>query len=137
MCDEMTDGTDKFEQLNICCPSDSGSKYVWEAQLDYEKTETLPNRMHIEELLNNLKNPSRLSILLYLMDRVNCVCELVKKLKMANSAVSYHLSYLIDNSFVSASTQGGNKYYSLTPFGKTCVEWLKTAPIADLSESTF
>lgn len=125
----MTDDLNKFEELSICCPSDSGSKYIWEAQLDYEKTETLPNRMHIEELLNNLKNPTRLSILLYLMDRTNCVCELVKKLKIANSALSYHLTHLIENSFVSANTQGGNKYYSLTSFGKTCIEWLKIAPV--------
>ena len=131
----MTDSTDKFEELKICCPSDSGSKYIWEAQLNYEKTESLPNRTHIEELLNNLKNTTRLSILLYLLDRANCVCELVNKLEMANSAVSYHLTYLVDNSFVSANTQGGNKYYALTSFGKTCVEWLKRAPILDQFES--
>ncbi|MHA2277589.1 MAG: ArsR/SmtB family transcription factor, partial [Candidatus Kariarchaeaceae archaeon] len=102
----MTDDLNKFEQHNICCPGDSGSKYIWEAQLDYEQSETIPYRVQIETLLNNLKNPTRLSILFYLNGRVNCVCELVKKLKMANSAVSYHLSYLIDNSFVSAKTQG-------------------------------
>jgi DNA-binding transcriptional ArsR family regulator len=118
--------------IDPCCPTDPDQRILWEGKLqkeldDFELKygEKIANQ---ENLLKNLSHSIRLGILQYLRIRPNCVCELVIKLKTSNSAISYHLSSLVNGGMIINENHAGRIYYSLTNYGKTILKWLETLP---------
>ncbi|MHA2028102.1 MAG: ArsR/SmtB family transcription factor [Candidatus Kariarchaeaceae archaeon] len=121
----MTD----FSEYDICCPSDEPSKSLWLDKLDFERgevSEIIKPRTPFFKLMSHY---SRLLILTNLHIRPHCVCELVQKIQIKNSALSYHLSILHENDIIKSEKQGGMKYYSLTELGTKISSWIQKAPI--------
>ncbi|MFX0064624.1 MAG: ArsR/SmtB family transcription factor [Candidatus Hermodarchaeota archaeon] len=116
----------------FCCPTDRQKKNEWLERLQSERERIITENSELlfeqELLFKTLSHPIRLKILCYLTQRPNCVCELVHKLKVSNSNISYHLSYLANFSFVNFKFQGGNVFYYLTRYGKAVMKWLETIP---------
>jgi ArsR family transcriptional regulator len=70
----------------------------------------------MDELLTSFKAASegiRMRILLLLMDREACVCELMGVFEMAQSKLSHHLIILRDAGFLQDDKRGKWNYYRL------------------------
>lgn len=68
----------------------------------------------MEQLLTSLKAASegvRIRILLLLMDREACVCELMEVFQMAQSRLSHHLITLRDSGLLEDEKRGKWNYY--------------------------
>ncbi|MFQ5980421.1 MAG: ArsR/SmtB family transcription factor [Candidatus Heimdallarchaeota archaeon] len=119
---------------SFCCPKDPEVEGKWIARLEREKERVFDRsgeQMAEQELLlKSLSHPIRLNILYYLLEKPNCVCELVRKLKEANSKVSYHLSYLTQSQLIASVNRSGNVYYRINRQGRTVMDWLGNIPIA-------
>jgi DNA-binding transcriptional ArsR family regulator len=90
----------------------------------------------MDQVLTSLKGASeeiRIRILLLLMDREACVCELMSVFGMAQSKLSHHLITLRDAGFLQDEKRGKWNYYrmqtkTLTPVNRelvtTLARWL-------------
>ncbi|MHA1994143.1 MAG: ArsR/SmtB family transcription factor [Candidatus Hodarchaeales archaeon] len=117
---------------NSCWKLDPQTKKDWIKYLE-EENEALKNEKgeHSSdqgEILKTLSHPMRLIILNQLQDGPNCVCELIKKLQVSNSALSYHLSYLAKNRLISSTYKGKYIFYYKTLFGDSMLDWLSQMP---------
>lgn len=71
-----------------------------------------------------------------------CVCELVKKLGLSQSKLSYHLKILLDAEIINKNTKGTWSYYSLNDdevnhlLSEQLYCLFRTSPISKLSKST-
>lgn len=78
-----------------CCPADCAVKSDWEQELqteiDFFQTS---NFRDANPVLKVLSHPSRLQILMLLVNRDHCVCELIYILKDKQNLVSYNLGIL-------------------------------------------
>ncbi len=116
-----------------CCPSNPDQKALWvkklqseQERLNIEAGGSLADR---ETLLKTLAHEIRLLILHHLGARPNCVCELVEKLGVSNSAISYHLSFLAKYALIQSENRAGNIYYVLTEYGNKVLQWLESIPV--------
>lgn len=66
-------------------------------------------------LLDALADPTRLQILAMLRGRERCVCEIIKRLKLPQNLVSYHLAILKSAKLLTARKEGLKVFYR---FGK-------------------
>ena len=74
-----------------CCPTDHKVKNEWEEELktetDFLKTDKF---REANAILRVLSHPSRLQIVMLLLNRDHCVCELVNILKERQNLISYN-----------------------------------------------
>ncbi|MHA1988869.1 MAG: ArsR/SmtB family transcription factor [Promethearchaeota archaeon] len=115
-----------------CWKLDPQTKKEWIKYLE-EENEALKNEKGEEsidkgEILKTLSHPLRLIILTQLKDGPNCVCELIKKLEVSNSALSYHLSNHVKNRLISSTYKGKNIFYYKTLYGDSILNWLDQIP---------
>ena len=83
-------------------------------RLDFWTGELRENDIYIlTEFFKVLGNPTRIRILLLLMERDACVGSLAKRLGMAQSAVSHQLSLLKANKLVRCRRNGKMIFYTL------------------------
>jgi DNA-binding transcriptional ArsR family regulator len=120
-------------RFDSCCPMNPERRDVWVKKLQGEREQLLQETGETlgesETLLKTLAHEIRLSILHHLGTRPNCVCELVEKLGIANSALSYHLSFLAKYGLIQSINRVGNTYYVLTEYGTKVLEWLVAIPL--------
>lgn len=97
-----------------CCPIDLEMKISWERNLDKD-IDSLENVNINEtgELLKVLSNPIRLKMVVLLLKRDYCVCELVYILKEKQNLISYNLGILKRNQIVDSYNRSKDKYYKL------------------------
>lgn len=75
------------------------------------------NQKKLYELANLYKtfsDPSRLSILNYLLHNKACVYDISQNINMSQSAVSHQLKYLRQTNFVKSERKGREIYYELS-----------------------
>lgn len=99
---------------NLCCPLDPEMKIAWEKELQKD-LDSLKNSNidEIAALLKILSNPIRLQMIMLLLKRDYCVCELVYLLKEKQNLVSYNLSILKKHQIVESYNLSKNKYYKI------------------------
>ena len=77
---------------------------------------TIPTEAKVAQICDvfrMLSEPSRLKIVLSLMDREKCVCDILQIVGGTQSAVSHQLRILKDNRVLRARRDGQNVYYAL------------------------
>ena len=67
----------------------------------------------LADLFNHSSDPTRLKILLMLLDQELCVCTIAENLDVSVSAVSHQLRVLRSGDLVARRKQGRHVYYSL------------------------
>jgi DNA-binding transcriptional ArsR family regulator len=118
----------EFENFDICCPKQLGDTEIWKTKLEYEQSEIMNEVNQKMFVLNLFSQELRLSTLFNLSSRPHCVCELVEKLNVRNSLVSYHISLLEQNKLIERVTQGGYTFLKITSKGKMYLNWIKSMP---------
>ena len=68
---------------------------------------------NLADLFTNVCDPTRLKILLYLLEGEQCVCSIAETLNASVSAVSHQLRRLRTGGLVSRRKQGRHVHYSL------------------------
>lgn len=69
---------------------------------------------HYEKKFKALADQKRLQILYMLCEQGStCVCDLVPKMEMPQSKLSYHLKILLDAQLITKETKGTWSFYSL------------------------
>ncbi|MHA2338902.1 MAG: ArsR/SmtB family transcription factor [Candidatus Hodarchaeales archaeon] len=117
-----------LEKFDVCCPTDHEIEILWEEDLKHEQEKKKYETELKEVILKTISHPLRLNTLLNLFERPHCVCELVKKLQIKNSAMSYHLSLLVNNELIETENRHGRTYNLLTEYGKSVVNWINGIP---------
>jgi len=69
---------------------------------------------NIARLFKALSEPVRLRILLLLLDKERCVCDLMAVLDLPQSTISRHLAYLKNAGWIKGERRGVWMYYQLT-----------------------
>lgn len=101
-------------EKNCCCPTDTEMKLIWESELKRE-SDSLKNSniQEITLLLKIISNPTRLQIIMHLLKKDYCVCELVYLLNEKQNLISYNLSLLKKHEIVESYNRSKDKYYKL------------------------
>ncbi len=91
--------------------------------------ESITLKIPSRELLNRiakihqaLSDVIRLKIMFFLYEQRACVCLLRQITSLAYSKLSYHLKILRDIGLITYEKSGNYAIYSLTDFGKFCIE---------------
>jgi len=99
---------------NLCCPTDPDMKTVWENELQKDLGSLKNSNIdEVTTLFKILSNPIRLKIIILLLKRDYCVCELVYLLREKQNLVSHNLSLLKKHQIVDYYNRSKNKYYKL------------------------
>lgn len=99
---------------NRRCLTDSNMKMAWENELQNDLNSLKnANIGEITRLFKILSNTIRLQILMLLLKRDYCVCELVYLLKEKQNLISYNLSMLKQYQIVDSYNRSKDKYYEL------------------------
>ena len=101
-------------EKNRCCPTDTEMKLIWESELKRE-SDSLKNSniQEIALLLKIISNPTRLQIIMHLLKKDYCVCELVYLLNEKQNLISYNLGLLKKHEIVESYNRSKDKYYKL------------------------
>jgi ArsR family transcriptional regulator, zinc-responsive transcriptional repressor len=101
-------------EKNRCCPTDNEMKLIWESELKRE-SDSLKNSniQEIALLLKIISNPTRLQIIMHLLKKDYCVCELVHLLNEKQNLISYNLGLLKKHEIVESYNRSKDKYYKL------------------------
>ena len=67
----------------------------------------------LAELYSTTSDPTRLKVLLFLLEGEQCVCNVAEELEMSVSAVSHQLRRLRTSGLISRRKEGRHVYYSL------------------------
>jgi DNA-binding transcriptional ArsR family regulator len=101
-------------EKNLCCPTDNEMKLIWESELKRESNSLKnSNIQEIALLLKILSNPTRLQIIMHLLKKDYCVCELVYLLNEKQNLISYNLGLLKKHEIVESYNRSKDKYYKL------------------------
>jgi DNA-binding transcriptional ArsR family regulator len=101
-------------EKNRCCPTDNEMKLIWESELKRESNSLKDsNVQEIALLLKILSNPTRLQIIMHLLKKDYCVCELVYLLNEKQNLISYNLGLLKKHEIVESYNRSKDKYYKL------------------------
>lgn len=113
-----------------CCPSDCAVRSDWEKELqteiEYIKTDKL---QEANDLLKVFNHPMRLQILMMLLNRDHCVCEIIYVLKEKQNLISYNLGILKEAGLIDSYYRSKHKIYRLTDKSAGFVRLLKTSLI--------
>lgn len=97
-----------------CCPADCAVKTDWEKELREEKAVFQTNKFReANTILKVLDNPSRLKIMMLLLNRDHCVCELIYILNEKQNMVSYNLGILKKYKMIDYYNRSKHKFYKL------------------------
>ena len=101
-------------EKNRCCPTDTEMKLIWESDLKRE-SDSLKNSniQEIALLLKIISNPTRLQIIMHLLKKDYCVCELVNLLNEKQNLISYNLGLLKKHEIIESYNRSKDKYYKL------------------------
>ena len=101
-------------EKNRCCPTDIEMKLIWESELKRESNSLKnSNIQEIALLLKIISNPTRLQIIIHLLKKDYCVCELVYLLNEKQNLISYNLGLLKKHDIVESYNRSKDKYYKL------------------------
>lgn len=99
---------------NRCCPTDPNMKMAWENELQINLNSLKnTNFGEIVTLFKILGSPIRLQVIMLLLKRDYCVCELVYLLKEKHNLISYNLSILKKYQIIDSYYRSKDKYYKL------------------------
>jgi len=97
-----------------CCPADCAVKSDWEQELQTEIDFFQTSKFQeANTVLKVLSHPSRLQILMLLLNRDHCVCELIYVLKDKQNLVSYNLGILRKHGMIESYNRSKHKIYKL------------------------
>lgn len=96
-----------------CCPTASVMKTEWENDLRTGPEMPDSEIDRLNRLFKTLGHPLRLKIVLLLLERDHCVCELVYLLGDKQNLVSHHLAIMKTNGVVESYNSSKWKYYKL------------------------
>lgn len=82
-----------------------------------------------------LGDPTRLRIVLALLDGTRCVCELREEVGVAGPLLSHHLAVLRQAGLVAAVRRGRWVDYSVTPDARSMVRWSNDQPAGALPKA--
>ena len=109
-----------------CCPADCAVRSDWEKELQAEINYI--NKASFREandLLKVLSHPMRLQILLMLLNRDHCVCEIIYVLKGKQNLISYNLGILKEAGLIDSYYRSKHKIYKLNDNAVNIVRLLK------------
>jgi ArsR family transcriptional regulator len=113
-----------------CCPSDCAVRNDWEkelqAEIEYVKTEKF---RETNDLLKVLGHPMRLQILMMLLNRDHCVCEIIYVLQEKQNLISYNLGVLKEAGLIDSYYRSKHKIYRLSEGKVAFVRLLKASLI--------
>jgi ArsR family transcriptional regulator len=82
-----------------------------------------PSSLHTSSRLHQaLADPIRLTVMYALLSQPLCVCVIKGVVKIADSKLSYHLSILKEQDFISGEQQGNWIIYSITDRGRKALK---------------
>jgi ArsR family transcriptional regulator len=82
-----------------------------------------PSVLHANSRLHQaLADPIRLTVMYSLLSQPLCVCVIKGVVKIADSKLSYHLSILKEQDFISGEQQGNWIIYSITDRGRQALK---------------
>jgi ArsR family transcriptional regulator len=82
-----------------------------------------PSVLHTSSRLHQaLADPIRLTVLYSLLSQPLCVCVIKGVVKIADSKLSYHLSILKEQDFITGEQQGNWIIYSITDHGRQALK---------------
>lgn len=113
---------------NRCCPTDPDMNMAWENGLQKDLNSLKnANIGEIATLFKILSNPIRLQIVILLLKKDYCVCELVYLLKEKHNLISYNLGMLKKRQIVYSYNRSKDKYYKLNLEGNAMpvIEYIK------------
>lgn len=97
-----------------CCPADCAVRSDWkeelQAEMDYFNA---PGFRDASTILKVLSHPSRLKIVLMLLNRDHCVCEIIYELKERQNMTSYNLGLLKRYRLIDSYYRSKHKFYKL------------------------
>ncbi|MDV2481933.1 winged helix-turn-helix transcriptional regulator [Methanoculleus sp. Wushi-C6] len=97
-----------------CCPADCALRSDWEDELAREKASLSGGRVEeLSGLMKLLAHPTRIRILLMLLNRDHCVCEFFYVLEEPQNLISYNLKKLRDGGLVESYYRSNHKIYRL------------------------
>jgi len=97
-----------------CCPGDCTIRSDWEKELRGEIDLVRGNRFkEAIAVLKVLSHPSRLKIVMLLLSRDHCVCEINYVLDEPQNMVSYNLGMLKKYGIVESYNHSKHKFYRL------------------------
>lgn len=105
--------------LGLCCPADERLRKEWLHSLEKEHESLRATSNEIAGKFKILSNPGRVEILLMLDQREHCMDEIVRKLKVQKSAVSYHLGMLRKHGLICVKKRSRFAFYALSHDGKS------------------
>ncbi|HMK46909.1 MAG TPA: helix-turn-helix domain-containing protein [Methanocella sp.] len=109
-----------------CCPADCAIRSDWENELQAEiESLHLTKFREATDLLKVVGHPMRLQILLLLLRRDHCVCEIIYVLREKQNLVSYNLSILKEAGLIDSYYRSKHKIYRLTKEKASIIRLLK------------
>ena len=109
-----------------CCPADCAVRSDWEkelhAEMDYFKT---PGFRDASTILKVLSHPSRLQIVMLLLNRDHCVCEIIYELNERQNLISYNLGILKRYKLIDSYYRSKHKFYKLNDNAIVTIKLIK------------
>lgn len=90
--------------------------------MDYFKT---PGFREANTILKVLSHPSRLQIVMLLLNRDHCVCEIIYELKERQNLISYNLGILKRYKLIDSYYRSKHKFYRLNDNAVNTVRLIK------------
>ncbi|WP_424358912.1 ArsR/SmtB family transcription factor [Methanocella sp. MCL-LM] len=109
-----------------CCPADCATRNDWEKELqaEIENFQSGPFE-EASDMLKVLGHPMRLQILMMLLNRDHCVCEIIYVLKEKQNLISYNLGILKEAGLIDSYYRSKHKIYKLNGDAAGFVRLLK------------
>lgn len=109
-----------------CCPADCAIRSDWQEELQKEMDFFKTGKFReVNSFLKVLSHPSRLKILMLLLKRDQCVCEIIYVLKERQNLVSYNLGILKRHKMIESYNRSKHKYYKLNDNASGIVKLIK------------
>ena len=113
-----------------CCPADCAVRSDWEKELheemDYFNTQGFRDANTILKLLSH---PSRLKIVMLLLNRDHCVCEIIYELKERQNLISYNLGILKRYKLIDSYYRSKHKFYKLNDNAVNTISLIRSSII--------
>ena len=109
-----------------CCPADYAVRSDWEKELQAEMAFIQKDAFRgANDLLKVLSHPMRLQILLILLNRDHCVCEIISVLNDKQNLISYNLGILKEAGLIDSYYRSKHKIYKLNDNAAGIIRLLK------------
>ena len=113
-------------QIRRCCPADCAIRSDWEKELKEEKDFLDGTKFkEASSLLKLLGSPLRLKIVMMLLNRDHCVCEIIYQLEEKQNLISHNLGILKRSKIIDSYYRSKHKYYKLDERGFKIIKFIK------------